>query len=332
MKNIVSPGMNVKRILFAGHNFSFLQPIINYLQSKTEYILLFDKWDDHNKHNLKISLELIESCDIIFCEWCLGNAVWYSHNKKEWQKLIIRAHRQELTLNYIHELKLENIDYFITISPKMYENFSREIEIPNDKMKMLFNIIDDDKFILSNAKDRDYHLGFIGYTPSLKRMDIAITLFEQIWKQNKSYYLFFKGKDPFDYPWLCKRNSEKEYYNNIYKSLKYKSCSKNIIFEPFSNDITDFLSRMGFILSTSDIEGSHQSVAEGMAAGCFPVIRNWQGASGVYPKEYIFNGLDGMRDFILLNNEEKDRIKIRQFARENFSVDNNIEKYKKLFN
>lgn len=319
-----------KKILFAGHNFSFLSPIIKYLEKDESCDIIFDKWTDHNKHNREISLNLLESSDIIFCEWCLGNAVWYSKHKKPEQKLIIRAHRQELTVSYMYDLINDNIDKFISITPALYQLFMQKIKLPEDKMEMIYNIIDEDKFIVNDNPERFNHIGFIGYVPSLKRMDLAIKLFAQIWEQNKSMFLHFKGKDPYSYDWLKTRKKEIDYYNRIYQSIKYLPYSNNIIFEPYGSDVSDFLSRMGYIISTSDLEGSHQSIAEGMAAGCIPVIRNWAGSDSVYPTRFIFNGIDSMRDFILLYGKKISRKGITKYAKLNFSLEANINKYMEL--
>ena len=39
---------------------------------------------------------------------------------------------------------------------------------------------------------------------------------------------------------------------------------------------------IGTILSSSDSEGCHTSVLEGMASGAYPVVHNWPGAQGLF--------------------------------------------------
>jgi len=53
----------------------------------------------------------------------------------------------------------------------------------------------------------------------------------------------------------------------------------------------DWFSKIGYILSTSDFEGSHLSVAEAMASGSSPVIITWDGADEIYPKENCFDDI-----------------------------------------
>ena len=104
----------MKTILIAGHDFKFINGIIKEL--KNYYNVLIDKWTGHNKHDINKSKELLNNADIIICEWCLGNAVFYSNNKMPHQKLFIRLHRVEIKTHYINELNTNNIDGLLYVS------------------------------------------------------------------------------------------------------------------------------------------------------------------------------------------------------------------------
>ena len=83
-----------KRILIAGHDLRFIKAFNRRFKEKG-YCVEFDQWRGHNNHDLAGSKHLLESADVIICEWCLGNVVWYSQNKKPHQKLIVRFHSQK---------------------------------------------------------------------------------------------------------------------------------------------------------------------------------------------------------------------------------------------
>ncbi len=42
-----------------------------------------------------------------------------------------------------------------------------------------------------------------------------------------------------------------------------------------------------YVLSTSDFESFHFTVADGAAAGCVPVVLPWEGADEIYPRNWI---------------------------------------------
>ena len=49
-------------------------------------------------------------------------------------------------------------------------------------------------------------------------------------------------------------------------------------------EMPDLYKREHIILSTSNEEGTHVSVAEAVASGCFAFVGNWRGSSDVYPE------------------------------------------------
>src|SRR5699024_5089410 len=117
------------KIVIAGHDLKFIKFYIDYLKNTNNEVKI-DLWDNHTAHNIKKSFDLIKWADVVFCEWGLGNSVFYSKNKKKGQKLIVRLHRQELETTYLAQAKIENIDKYITVSPYIYEEFARKFTLP----------------------------------------------------------------------------------------------------------------------------------------------------------------------------------------------------------
>ena len=78
------------KLLIAGHDFKFAVELIKYFEELNSFEIKIDKWNGHNSHNLRKSKKLLDWADIIFCEWCLGNAVWYSKNNNKNKKLILK--------------------------------------------------------------------------------------------------------------------------------------------------------------------------------------------------------------------------------------------------
>src|SRR5205823_110482 len=87
-----------RRILVASHDFKFFEDISAYLASKPGVEIREDRWTgtrpgDHDDAESRL---LAEWADVVVCEWCQANAVWYSHNKRLQQRLIVRLHRFEI--------------------------------------------------------------------------------------------------------------------------------------------------------------------------------------------------------------------------------------------
>lgn len=284
------------KILIAGHDLKFIKFYIDYLNG-TDHEVRIDKWENHVGHNVQVSYELLNWADIIFCEWGLGNTIFYSQNKRENQKLIVRMHRQELETSYLSQANFEKIDKFITVSPYIYEEFCRTFNIPRSKMYLIYNNVNLNKFQKLNDNDRQFKIGMVGYLPKLKRLDIALDIFKELYAKDNRYTLHFKGKRPEELRWLWRIDEEREYYEEQFQRIDNAIWKNNVIFEPFG-DVVEFYNDMEFILSVSDVESFHLAAAEGMACGAVPIISNWEGAETIYYKKFIVKNLERVSDYI----------------------------------
>ena len=98
-------------------------------------------------------------------------------------------------------------------------------------------------------------------------------------------------------------------------------------FDGWGDDVERWFSNIGFILSVSDFEGSHQAIAEGVASGSIPIILKWEGADEVYPKEWCVESIEEAVERIsyltnIANFEEIElmRIEYVNYIRSNFDI------------
>ncbi|RDW20590.1 glycosyltransferase [Oceanobacillus chungangensis] len=279
-------------ILFAGHDFKFLNWYITKCEEDPNINVLIDKWDGHNEHNIDHSEEMLQLADIIFCEWGLGNAVWYSKNKRRGQKLFIRLHRQEIDTPFLPAINYHNVEKVLVIVPHLFEEFNRLKHVPREKMIIIENMIDYRRFDREKLKNVEYNLGIIGILPKLKRLDRALDIFEQLWIKNPKYKLYIKSKNPQELPWLMGRDDERIYFEEVFERIETAAWKRNVIFDPHGNDVDEWLRKINFVLSTSDIEGSHVSPMEGMASGAVPIVYHWPGAETAYPSRFVVETVD----------------------------------------
>ncbi|WP_088815936.1 MULTISPECIES: glycosyltransferase [Listeria] len=307
------------KIVFAGHDLKFATMFIDSFKENPAFEVKLDVFSSHEKHDEKHSQACLEWADIVFCEWGLGNLVWYAEHKKEHQTLIARLHFQEKDLKFLHLVDSSKVDQFIVITPYMLEEFHAIFQIPRHKMSYIDNLIDADKLDLPKQPNSKFQLGICGILPARKRVDLAIDLFEALWQTDKRYKLFIKSKRPDEVPWLMAREKEREYYTSVLNRIEQATWRENVIFDPHGNDIPEWLQKIDYLLSPSDYEGSHVSVSEAMASGAIPVIRNWKGADTVYPSRYIVSSKAEAVAAVQKGEwQATDVEKRKQFARQKF--------------
>lgn len=289
-------------LLFAGHDFKFLRLFMDYFQNNPRFNVLIDQWEGHKIHDVNHSKACLEQADIIFCEWGLGNAVWYSHHKKPHQTMIVRIHRQEKETPFPREYNLHNIDRIILVSPYMLEEMYRLFRIPRHKMTMIYNAVDGKRLVQpKETEDLTFHLGMIGVNPKLKRLDLALDMLETLLQDDPRYKLFIKGHHPNDIYWINKREDERAYYDRLLERLEQPIFKESVRFDGHGDDVPEWLTKIGFVLSTSDLESFHLAPAEAMTSGTYPIIRHWTGSETIYPDdvlmENVLEGVDIIRSF-----------------------------------
>ena len=326
----------IKRILFAGHDFKFLKPIIAHYQRQPDFEVFLDEHKGHVITDTRRSENLLEQADIIFCEWCLGNAEWYSNKKKKHQLLIVRLHHQEINQNlpYLERTKWQNVDCIIFICQNNMARFLKKFPFMRDRAVPIYNLIDCHTFDIPKLYGAEFNLGMMGTVPKRKAPHLAFEILMRLKKTDKRYTLFIKGKQPWKYAWLWQRLDERAYYEEFYSTANQSEHANSVVFDPHGNDVPVWFSKIGFLLSTSEHEGSHQSVAEGMASGAIPVIRNWQGANSLYPKKFVFKTVDEAVELILKWNTRENYLgqceSVKKYAREHFDQNSLIRQYDDL--
>lgn len=276
-------------VLVAGHDLKFFTLLQSKLEATGKYEFITDQWQGHNKHDSQKSMALLQQADIIFCEWCLGNLQWYSHNKLPHQKLVARFHLQERELPYVEEANWDNIDHISYVSEFIRREGQKAFGFPFEKTSVISNLLDEDKFTpKKKTGDARFTLGLIGSAPARKRLDRAIDLLEELLKEDNRYCLRVKGKHPLDYGWLLKREDELSYYQSIFKRINENPILRHkVIFDPAGDDINEWFTMVGFILSPSDFESFHMAIGEGMLTNTYPIIWDWDGAAEIWGEEYI---------------------------------------------
>ena len=294
-----SYGPKKLKLLFAGHDLKFLKHAISYFDNHQSFTIQIDQWQGHEKHDETNSERLLKWADIIFCEWGLGNTVWYSNRKKPGQKLIVRMHGQERLTSYPLQFNVENIDKIITVSPYMYELLHKSFGLPRHKFKIISNMVETEALNLpKDDKDIQFNLGIAGILPKLKRPDQAIKILEKLYLQDKRYKLFIKSRRPEDLSWLMNRPAERQYYEKFEEMIRSSPARDHIIFDPHGNDMAEWFQKIGYVLSTSEFESFHLTPLEGMASGAVPIILDWPGSRAVHDQRFVFEDVEEASKFI----------------------------------
>ncbi len=312
-----------KTLLIAGHDLKFIQPFYPYFAQSGIRILL-DFWAGHNQHNPAVSQRLLEQADTIFCEWMLGNAIWYGENKKPTQRLIGRLHAQELRSPLFNRLPFNNFEKVIFVGPHMLRQAKNRNPVLEKNGVIIYNGVDVEALqAVPRKKTNGKILGFVGMVPQSKRLDLALEILRELRRKDTEYILRIKGKRPEEYSWMANHPDEMAWYQEQYNRLEQDPLLKGaVIFDPHGNDMPQWYAGIDYVLSTSDFESFHFTIADGVAAGCIPIILPWEGADEIYPKEWVYKDIDSIVKSLIyrknreFNNELIDKFSINKISQE----------------
>ena len=239
-----------------------------------------------------------------------------------------------MRLAFLDQIVWDNVDSLILICPRNLNQIRERYSFLTDKAVLIYNPIDCIALDQPKLFGSEFNLGLLGMCPMIKAPHLAVAILKELKEIDRRYTLFVKGMQPQEYEWLWRRSEEREYYQEFYKRIKASKFSNSVIFESYDNSLSNWFSKIGFILSTSDREGSHQSVAEGMASGAAPIIRNWEGAELLYPGRFIFKNVAGAIDLITKlkrpDNYSRESEMVKDYARTHFAQEIIIKQYEKL--
>jgi glycosyltransferase involved in cell wall biosynthesis len=287
------------RLVIAGHDFKFLSGIADRARALGAEVLE-DNWAGHTKHDVEASEELLRWADVAFCEWCLGNAVWYSENVREHQQLAIRFHRVERTTDYPAAVDIDRVNRVVFVGPHLLEEAAERYSWPQEKLRLIPNAVDVTAMRREKLPGSAFNLGMIGFVPAIKRIDRALDILELLRARDRRFRLIVKGKPPWAFPWMRQRDEERRMFQEAYRRIETAPLLRGAVsFEDHGPNIPAFLRKVGMIVSTSDYEGHQVAVAEGMASGCVPVILDRPGARQQYDPACVHESPDGAAAAIL---------------------------------
>lgn len=287
------------RLAIVGTDLKFIRPLLPYFSS-AGYEVRVDEWPKFRAHDESRTNQLLSWADTVVCEWAGPNAVLASRGKHSEQRLIVRLHRMELGHPYWQDIDIAAVDCVVTVGPHYRRRTIETTNWPDDKVIVVPNFVDARRLDHPKQAGAISNIGMIGVASSRKRLDIALDALAEVRERDERARLFLKGQDPWNSRWVSDRPGETEYFDEIRSRIATDARLGNaVVLDPPGDDVGDWLTKIGVILSTSDDESFHLSPAEGMASGAVPVIMNWPGAEEVYDPNWLVGDSAEISDRIL---------------------------------
>ena len=318
---VASPAGSGPRVLVATHDRKFFSAIADHL-SRCGAQVSFDDWHGHARHDEAVSKDLLQRADVVVCEWAVGNAVWYSHNLRPGQRLLLRLHRMELDTPFPAEIRFDAVERAVVVSELFRDKAVGQLGWPAERIAVVPNWVD--TLLLDRPKlpDAHVHLGLLGWIPQRKRLDRALDVIERLARADDRWRLHLGGPLPWELRWVWMRLAEREYLTDQLDRIRMSPVLRRAVsIDGHQHNVASWLRQIGFVLSPSDDESFHLAPAEGMASGAVPVIWPWETAVGVYGRRWLVDDASAAAERIAVTDWQAERRVAQAYVRRRYPLE-----------
>ena len=322
------------RVFITGGNFHFIDEIVRRLSRFDEFQLKTSR-NAYFHLAAKFRTAVSSWADVIVCEWCEGDAVYYSHNKRRGQRLIVRLHRYELKskAGFLRHMQAAAVDQLITVGPYYQELVRQKVtDLPANRVVKIPNCVDASVFDREKIDGSRFNLGFIQGNTSRKRLDLALDILKEVRRHDPRFCLFAKGAR------LSMGGLDSYDQRNHFRKCFFRVCTDKllqnaVVFDGYGRDIPQWFRRIGILLSTSNLESFHVAVVEAMMSGAPVVILPWEGAERLYGEQWIVADVHAAAQRILemaAPEVWEERSSAARSSVERYDLDNVIEAWARI--
>lgn len=282
-----------RNIILAAHDPKFCHAYFSELKQRG-YLVSYDGWEWGDAKNEARSRQLLKTADVVFCEWGLANAAWYSRHVRPDQNLVVRVHAQEVrdrARKFGHQIQHENVNCFVFVTEWVRRKAIELFGWPEEKTVVIPNFLLDQEYLFMPKRPTDkISLGMVGIIPMTKRIDRALDLIRALHEEGHEAELHVKGPKPHELPFMLhpSRAQEMERFAEEFRRIEQDPVLQGKVhFYGWGNDVAAFYRKVDHILSPSDSESFHYALADGVLAGCHPVIWDRADAGRLFSPDWV---------------------------------------------
>lgn len=255
--------------------------------------------------------EIEHNFDVTICEW--ANDLTANICKRPLKsKVVVRCHDHEIKSGRIHNINWDNVFRVWFINNEFLKDF-RKFYLKNSFF--LPNAVDPEPF--TEKLNDNKEIAFLSiYARTRKRIDRALDLMKLL----PSWNCTFRLED-----WNPEVSDSGRYVNWLKRQAgpnvkwEFRNADTFIKSAYPLDDVVEFFKDKSVVISTSEREGYHYSLAYGALSGLMPCCFEWEtGNPSQFWDPYVHNSIEAMADAI---KNYKPSHEYRRYVIDNFSPD-----------
>ncbi len=285
-------------------NRHFLGDIIEHLKSHWDLRLFEGKTTAE-------MIEMMRWCDIAWFEWC-DEALVNASALPKTCRIVCRLHSFEAFTVVPARVAWENVDVLIFVAPHLRDLVASRVPGLTGRVEtaVVYNGVDLDRFAF-HPRQRGFEIASVGYINHKKNPSLMLQCLRAMVDRDSRFRLHVAGA-----------HQELRFQLYMDHMIQEMGLSDRVIFHGWVKDVPAWLADKHFLLSTSVFESFGYGIAEAMATGIKPLIHNFPGASGLYPRQLIFNTVADCVDAAL--SDDYTPVLYRRFIAQNYRIERQL--------
>ena len=274
------------RIGWVTSNPTFGGPIMQELDRRGHDVIVY-RHTESVEHNAFQLGQMLPQCERVFVDWAQPplEAILQNFDTDN-VPVFVRAHRIEMYADeYIKQVPWEKVACLFFVGQHVEDRFGKKWQAPPQRVVNLGHVGIDAKQWTIDAAARKfeppYKIVLAGNIVPKKRVYTAVQLVADL---GEDFHLAIYGNGG------QAGYGNHEYHINVQDLIEGLGIERRVECGGSlpQDQLRDVFQRSHFVLSASNEEGCHTSIAEGMACGCVPLVNCWRGAADVYPAEWVW--------------------------------------------
>jgi glycosyltransferase involved in cell wall biosynthesis len=259
------------------------------------------------------SAKELSAADVICCAWTDAQAVAVSHWDTD-AKLFLRLCRYEAYTRLPSEVNWDNVDGLIVPSRHMKRFVLDRFGVPVPVHVIRHGLPLDRYSFMKRSPGNN--VAFVGYLHARKNLmelaDIVV-------------------RYPCKIFHVAGRVQQQDLWRAFWWKLRESGCHRRVIYYGWVKDIDTWLDdvRASYLLSTSWNESFGYAIAEAMAKGIKPVIREFEGAGELWPEQCLYKEVSKALE--MLGSGDYDSQGYRKWIEQRYDAEREAHEYLKLF-
>lgn len=231
--------------------------------------------------------EDLDWADVVVVEWANLAFTWVTLWEQVPARLVARLHRFESRTPYPALADMTAVDAMVFVAEHMRALVQQSAPRLSQAREVVVigNLHDLSTFETRKEPGAERTLVQVGWDRPVKDVEHTLAILETLRAEDPRWRLLLVGPAPSEDPRSAAHS----------RRVSARSAALGDAVEALGqrDDVPAVLRRARWLISASRHEGTHESVAEGAAAACVPVVRDWPearawgGAATVYPEDWV---------------------------------------------